>query len=259
MADVPLWFVRAGEKGWLAERFLTQGIVAIGWHEAAPISAETSDEEVDRLFAEHLPNTGEGARSVWASQVKRFLREIRIGDEVMTYDPRERSYLIGRVESDAEWLPGDHPRQRRVTWTHRVSRDALSENTRNRLGSIATLFRVADEPRTELLQNLAPLDGGPVRSVVRAEEGPALSPEDFSVLERNQRSVPWPRQGSSDWFMAELPTGLWHGLLQPCIQLRSHPTTRKPSRFLLEAPRLGLAGIRSGRQEGTTALQKTML
>jgi restriction system protein len=74
-----------------------------GWREVGPISAETSDEEIDDRFAKTYPDEGENTRHVWASQVRRYLREIRVGDGVITYDPGERAYLLGRIESDVQW------------------------------------------------------------------------------------------------------------------------------------------------------------
>jgi hypothetical protein len=200
MADSPLWFVRAGKDGAFVDEFRADGVVAIGWREVGPLSADVSDDEIDALFSTHYPNSEENARSVWANQVRRYLREIRIGDEIATYDPRSRQYILGRVESDVEWADRPLPRRRRVTWTQAVPRDALSEGTRNRLGSIATLFRVGPEPRVEVLQNAAPLDG----SVPTPRRAPPLAKlaqlptAGFDALRRNQRAVSWPSLPEDD-------------------------------------------------------------
>src|SRR5438067_12353309 len=123
MANLPLWFVRAGEGGKSAGSFRSTSTVGIGWKEVGPISPDTSDEESDARFEKAYPENKEAARAMFANQVRRYLREIRVGDGVATYDPSDRSYLLGRIESDSEWRDGPLPRRRAVTWTRRVDRD----------------------------------------------------------------------------------------------------------------------------------------
>ena len=108
---------------------------------------DTPDETIDELFEKIYPHAQPNTRAAWANQVRRYVREIRIGDRVMTYDPSERTYLLGEVRSDTESREGELVRKRDVTWTHRVDRDSLSENARNKLGSIVTLFRVGTEAK----------------------------------------------------------------------------------------------------------------
>jgi hypothetical protein len=200
MANPPLWFVRADEGGVRAGDFRSTQSVGIGWTEVGPISPEIPDEQIDSRFADAYPQKEEKTRNAWAYQVRRFLREIRVDDRVMTYDPSERAYLLGQIKSDAEWREGVLPRRRAVTWTHRVDRDALSENARNKLGSIGTLFQVGPEAEAELLQNAMPLFGDLTGSTlsVRGQRAPALTRDDFDVLRRNPRSVPWPTLPEAD-------------------------------------------------------------
>jgi predicted Mrr-cat superfamily restriction endonuclease len=126
MPNSPLWFVRAGEGAIYAADFRSSNSVGIGWIEVGPISADTPDEEIDERFSKTYPDKEPRARGVWANQVRRYLREIRVGDGVATYDPTERAYLLGQIDSDTEWKDGPLSRRRTVTWTHRVDRDALS-------------------------------------------------------------------------------------------------------------------------------------
>jgi hypothetical protein len=200
MPTVPMWFVRAGRAAVHAALFRAEGYVSLGWREAGPISADMSDEEVDARFAEAFPEKEEATRNVWASQVKRFLREVRVGDTVVTYDATDRAYVLGRIESDATWVDEEGPRRRTVTWTHRVDRDSLTEGARNKLGSIATFFKVGIEAQSELLQNAVELyDDTSAASVpVRGQRAPAFDREDFDVLRRNTRSVPWPTLPDAD-------------------------------------------------------------
>lgn len=220
MANTPLWFVRAGEEGAYAADFRSSNTVGIGWNEVGPVSADTDDDEINRRFELAYPGKKKGARDVWASQVRRYLREIRVGDRVITYDPSERVYLLGRIESDAEWQP-ERPlfRCRTVSWTHRVDRDALTESTRNKLGSIATLFKVGDEADAELTQNAEPLYGDTAAATipVRGQRASALTTEDFGVLIRNPKSVPWPTLPENDRNSIK---SLRQRLLQFAVKLR---------------------------------------
>lgn len=152
------WFIRAGEGAAYVDEFLAHGIVAIGWKGAGIIAPTLPDDEVEKRFQEAFPSEREGSRKVWAAQVKRFTREIRIGDPVVTYDPEKRAYFLGIIQSDAGWREGEVPRFRKASWTHRVHRDQLSVQTRNTLGAIATLFLVSDDASRELRERAVPLD-----------------------------------------------------------------------------------------------------
>jgi hypothetical protein len=200
MANPPLWFVRAGEDGAWAPNFRTTNSVGIGWEQVGPISAEDPDEEINERFANTYKDKEQNTRAAWANQVRRYLREIRVGDGVVTYDPTERVYLLGRIESDAIWNPVDDlPRRRAVIWTHKVNRDGLSENARNKLGSIATFFRVGSEAEAELRQSASPLHGETSSPIsVRGQHTPALMQRDFDVLRRNPRSVSFPTLAEED-------------------------------------------------------------
>ena len=111
-----------------------------------------------KLFGRTYPDERPATRAVWLGMVKRFLREIEIGDDVLTYDPNERIYFLGRVDSGAKWRDAPQPRFRDVTWTQKVPRDSLSIGTRNRLGSIATLFRVGEDAAREVRQRAVHID-----------------------------------------------------------------------------------------------------
>ncbi|MFC1706973.1 restriction endonuclease [Planctomycetota bacterium] len=157
-ADRPIWIVRAGRRAVFAEEFRAEGLVAIGWREVGAIDADADDDEIAELFAKHYPQTKPGGRRVWASQVKRFLRELTVGDPVATYDAGQRRYYLGTIKSDAEWRDQHLARVRSVEWTHKVLRDELTVATRNSLGSIATLFRLSGPAAAEFWKRAVPLE-----------------------------------------------------------------------------------------------------
>ncbi len=151
------WLVRSGRGGIYAESFLEAEMVAIGWGEVGEIAHSLSDSEIARMFREQWPDAKPRSRASWAAQTKRFLREIQEGDNVVTYDPETRLYHIGKVRGPAELQVrtiDDQKRQefvRKVSWTSRRSRDDLSLNTRNTLGSIMTIFQVPKGASDELM------------------------------------------------------------------------------------------------------------
>jgi restriction system protein len=156
MPPSKLWFVRAGEGAAHVGEFVNEGHVAIGWNEVGAISADTTDEQLDAAFDRAYPDDKPGARRVWLAMVRRFTRELKKGDGVITYDPDRRLYLLGEIESDIERRQHDLGRVRRVRWTHQVQRDVLSPGTRNSLGAIATLFQVVGEAREEVWAKATP-------------------------------------------------------------------------------------------------------
>jgi restriction system protein len=163
-----LWFVRAGKGSSQIEDFIQNNLVAIGAVELGLLDPEVSDEELAKALAKAYPGDAEGARAVWGGQIRRFLKEIKPGDRVATYEPDRRLYHLGTVESDPKWR--DHealPRYREVKWTNSVQRDLLSTATRNSLGAISTLFRPSPAAAQELSDRAVPFGSseGPLESV----------------------------------------------------------------------------------------------
>jgi restriction system protein len=104
------------------------------------------------------PEWTEGTAASGVSQLWRFQRELSVGDDVVTYESGTRSYQIGRITSEARYEPGDVEEltlRRSVDWLGAVSRDVLTADTKNRLGSTLTLFKVPRSAADELRQMLS--------------------------------------------------------------------------------------------------------
>lgn len=158
MASPTMWMVRAGEGGWLFEEFERQSIVSIGWHEMGPLHELKTRADFVKSVERVYPKAKKFSNAISAGQVYRFVREIRVGDAVISYNPAERAYLVGNVTGDYEFVPdatGDQPNCRRVAWRGRVLRDQLSVGTRNSLGAISTLFVIPAESAAEIERLLA--------------------------------------------------------------------------------------------------------
>jgi restriction system protein len=196
------WFVRAGERAAAIDDFRTGNLVAIGWKEVGRLPDHIDDRALARLFAERYPAEREGTRKVWLAQVKRFIKELSVGDPVATYDANQRLYYLGTIDSDTEWRDNNGlPRFRRVTWSQQVQRDVLSAPTRNTLGSIATLFRASQEASDELRARAVPIDS-PATAPPPAPPAPDTD-EDEGILREEVIEKSWQfiedRLSTLDW------------------------------------------------------------
>jgi len=211
------WVVRAGKNASAIDDFRTNSLVAIGWHEAGPVDPAVADEELTELFDRTFPAAKPAGRRVWQAQVKRFLTEIEPGDHVATYDPNSRLYLLGTIESQPTWRNGPLPRVRKVKWTHQTPRDVLTVETRNGLGSIATLFRASHDASRELWAKAAPIGSAipeapppptTVRSSAEDEEAQAETILREDVREKSEQFIE-DRIAALDWQqMQELVAGI---------------------------------------------------
>jgi restriction system protein len=99
------------------------------------------------------PDWTDRQAEVGVGQIWRFLREVRPGDAVLTYDPATRLYHLGRIDGEPTYRPDDIPSlpvQRAVTWRTSVSRDDLSPRAKGKLGALLTLFVVEGQTAAEL-------------------------------------------------------------------------------------------------------------
>lgn len=158
LPDSRIWSVRAEFDNVLVGHFLDKGIVSMGW-EIGPIKDDDSTAEIIERLAKHHPDAKPRTIQTWAAEIIRFNREMEVGDAVSTYDPKSRIYHIGIIRSilipvelgyQSQYPEYPHDYVHRVEWLHQVSRDILSQPTRNSLGSQRTLSRISPEASAEL-------------------------------------------------------------------------------------------------------------
>ncbi len=157
MTQKTLWMVRAEVGGRYFEEFQSNSVVAIGWPELGDLSKFSSRKAISAALEKIDKNQKPAQLAMAAGQIYRFVNEIKINDQVITYSPSTRTYLIGKITSEYEHSPSflaDDPNIRKVNWIGKVSRDSLSVGTRNSLGSIATLFLVPAEATKEIEEKL---------------------------------------------------------------------------------------------------------
>lgn len=90
MAGKPMWMVRAGEGGVIVDDFRTGSFVAIGWPELGDMTALKSREQFTKAVEKTYPEQRKMQVAVSAGQVFRFVREMKPGDRILTYDPSQR-------------------------------------------------------------------------------------------------------------------------------------------------------------------------
>jgi len=149
-----MWMVRSGGGGYLYDEFKSKNIVAIGWNDVGNLTKLKDSENIRTAVAKAYAYSG-GKLINTASQLLRFLTEIKNGDKVITYNSSTRMYSIGKIISDYLYDPTltEYAHIRKVEWLGELSRD-LVVNTRNTLGSTLTLFKISNEAENELLQIL---------------------------------------------------------------------------------------------------------
>ena len=149
-----MWTIRAGRGAEHVEAFLKHGLVAV---DAGPsLLGQKSLEEVRRWWRAEHPEDSPNKIGAHAGQAHRYANVMRVGDEVLVFDPASRDYHVGTVTGECRHAPGvvgeadEMAVVRDVDWTSRVGRDGLSASTRNSLGSISTIFQPSDEARDEI-------------------------------------------------------------------------------------------------------------
>lgn len=168
-----MWMVRAGANAYAINDFEEHGVVAIGWRQTRNVAEYADRDAIVAALQEAQPELSERQRLNAASQIDRFRAGLSIGDKVVSYDPDTREYLVGTIRSEPEYRPeliDELPNVRRVDWSARVPRDALSVASRNSLGAIQTLFRLPDDCAAEM-------EG------LTRESSPASTPELMTVEE----------------------------------------------------------------------------
>lgn len=183
--------------------------------------------------------------SMSAGQLYRFRHEIAVGDRVVTYDPGRRVYLVGTVSGEYRYDPSleddDIVNVRDVTWEGEVPRDHLRIGTKNTLGAISTLFRLADEAAADIERALA--TGAPPGDVPD-EDGEAGEDDLYRDIQARAIEFIKDRVSRLDWEqMQELVAGLLRAMgyktkISPMGPDRGKDIVASPDGFGFEPPRI---------------------
>lgn len=257
-----MWMIR-GESGRLYDDFRDRKVAAIGWSQLAAVAKPNmTRKELTTLYQGMEPNIKSGTAISGASQVWRFINEIKPEDWVVTYSPTNRTYLVGKVtgayEYRPDWAAEDMPLVRPVQWQSKeIERDSLATASKNSLGSTLTVFVVPDFAMQELLANATgkPAPAPPETAEEEADTDPLAGLENLAI-ERIKDLV-----NSLDWDeMQELVAGLLRAMgyktqISPAGSDRGKDIIASPDGFGFENPRIIVEVKHRSGQMGSQAIR----
>lgn len=123
--------------------------VCIGWSEMGDMSSLETTEDIMTEYEQHYNKTNRG-KGQDVGMIRRFLKEIQIGDYIIFAEPSE--FHIGRIESDYYFDNTDYPNQskdytnvRKVKWLKKnISRKDISTSMHNSLATAMSIFGIND-------------------------------------------------------------------------------------------------------------------
>jgi restriction system protein len=259
-----MWMVRA-EGGLLYDEFRERGVVAIGWAQLAPHAKQGMPrEQLAAIYRQAEPQMKRGSVISGASQVWRFINEIKVGDKVVTYSPANRTYLVGDItgacEYKPEWAEDGMSLARPVNWHSReINRDDLANSSKNSLGSTLTVFLLPAPAADDLM---AKLSGEPLIPTASDQEPTPSVDEDplanieLDAIERIKDLV-----SALDWSeMQELVAGLLRAMnyktqISPSGADRGKDIVASPDGFGFENPRIVVEVKHRSGQMGSQAIR----
>lgn len=240
-----MWMVRAGRNGRWIEDFVSKNVVGLGWHGVGNSLQYASKEEIFDAMRNAYPDMSEGTAASGASQLWRFRNEVAVGDAVVTYDAGAREYYLGKIISDPRYQAGEIEEltlQRSVEWwPEQVDRDMLSDDSRNRLGSTLTLFKVPADTETELTAKAV---GQPQPIIQSPIEDEVIDPFSEVIEEAALRVAD--RISRLDWYnMQRLVAALLRAMgyrteVSPVGPDRGKDIFASPDGFGFEQPRIAV-------------------
>ena len=152
-----MWMVRAGRKAIHFQNFEEKNYVAVGWNQLGDLTRVKSRDKLKELHGKAYEGNKPGKLAMGFGQIARFRFELQKGDYIITYSPEYRQYLVGTITSDYLYKddsPGGYNHILETKWIGKVKRDSLTTQTKNSLGSIATLFQINEQACAEILSLL---------------------------------------------------------------------------------------------------------
>lgn len=153
--EYKIWMVRSGSGGYLIDEFLDNNIIAIGWNDIGKIKKNISYAALRKNFEDAYPEDSDGRVNQCMGQIWRFYNEFSMGDKVITYDSSTRQYYLGEIVSNYQYSENfEFHHYREVKWQEEpTERDVLQADTKNKLGSILTIFQISEDIWNDLLRN----------------------------------------------------------------------------------------------------------
>lgn len=143
------WVIQMGERGMHAEDAYKNGYIAVGWNEidisdCLGLSRQEFFDKVRPAVAKAYPDKGANAVGQYVGQLFRFSNQMKIGDIIILKQLTEGKITVGVIESDYLYnkmnVVADYKHQRKVKWEKVVGVADISQEFRNNLGAIMTVF-----------------------------------------------------------------------------------------------------------------------
>ena len=237
------WMIRAGRGGVYAKSWVEAGIVGIGWDfDGANIASMTQDQLRQAYTSAH-PDYSTGKIGQAISQTSKFAHDVAKGSTVVTYDPEERIYHIGKVVGDCTAVTDIDgiTYKRNVEWERVAPRDLLTTSSRNSLGSLTTVFGISPEVAADLNRGTGAPEGSiaPDEAVPDADDDEARFATYDDGIERikdRALSLSWEE-------MEQLVAGLlrsmgYHADVTPKGPDGGRDVVASPDPLGLESPRI---------------------
>ena len=139
-----LWIVRSGRKGEFEAPALERNEMFVGWETIGDLRGFKDRDAIFEGLRKTYPDSPKGRLSKWATQLYRFVNDIRAGDLVVMPGKRKKGVFIGEVDGEYRFDPSSELRHsRRVRWNEEpVPRDVFKEDLLGSFNSSGTLFEV---------------------------------------------------------------------------------------------------------------------
>lgn len=137
-----LWGIHCGHKG--DSQFLQQGFIGVGWSDLGDLRGlDATRDAFKKAVAEAYPDSKPGKIVNSASQLFRFVHEMKAGDLAAYRSKVDHQIHLGRIVGEYEYRPElQYINVRPITWLGMYPLTQFSQGALYELGSALTLFQV---------------------------------------------------------------------------------------------------------------------
>ena len=156
-----MWMVRAGKGGSLFKDFKELKLVAIEW-KLGNLSGKSPDE-IKQIMKKQYNKENIQTIGFFSGQTKKFVCEFEIDDFVITFNPENSKYLVGKITSDYYYsdklaklhgYDGYYCQCRDVEWIGEVNKEDLKSTTNHHLKYSAAVFDLDDSVKSDFLKKI---------------------------------------------------------------------------------------------------------
>ncbi|MBE6509389.1 MAG: AAA family ATPase [Methanobrevibacter sp.] len=148
-----MWMVRAGKHAHFFNEFKEYNVVSIEW-DFEDLSNNNLDE-IKALLKKKFPRMDNIALGNFSFQINSFVNKFKVGDYVITVNPENRTYLIGKITSDYYYSPNSNLNHLRdVEWICEIKKDNLKQPSLSSLNTSNAVFQIKPTVKKDILDNL---------------------------------------------------------------------------------------------------------